>query len=439
MILIRVHNTSMYRMILLSGLVTLTGSCFNPDSKKAVNQPCVNNTDCADQICHAGICASSSPKDNGGSCTGPGECKSFVCTNGKCAAGVRPLGGNCLHNEECASNKCLSNSCAGGSGADAGDAGPSDANLDKGATDSQPPDIWIPDAWLNCTPTTPVKNCANGWCTILPGCFIMGSPKTEPCRTISGETQHPVVLTHKFEVATTETTQQDFQTLMSYNPSFWTKSLLRPVERVNWHEAAAFCNALTDKHLAGKTKCYSCVGSSSDSGVDSGGNKTVTCTLSPTYDGTTYSIYDCKGYRLPTEAEWEYAYRGGTTTAYYSGANNKDVCYKCKPEDTNLAKIAWYCGAPNSETYKVGLLQENAWGLYDMSGNVAEWVHDKYVEKLGKALVINPWGGKTGKGRAVRGGAWDNHPQNQRAAWRTWESTPKKGANDLGFRCARTL
>jgi len=264
---------------------------------------------------------------------------------------------------------------------------------------------------------------------ILKGTFFMGSPASEPCRYPS-EDRHQVTLTHDIEVQATEVTQGQFAVLMGYNPSHFGPSGSGadcgsdcPVETVNWYEAAAYCNALSQQ--AGKTPCYDCIGT----------GKNVTCTAA--YGGQ--QIYACPGYRLPTEAEWEYAYRAKTTTAFYSGANDSSTCTTCTQKEANADVIAWNCANSGETPHPVGLKQPNAWGLHDLAGNVWEWCHDWHTgSSLGTSPVTDPWGAATGTHHLVRGGSWKYPPSLMRAALRNKDEPHYRDYN-LGFRCARTL
>ena len=254
------------------------------------------------------------------------------------------------------------------------------------------------------------------WVTIQAGSFQMGSPSTESCRG-SDETQHQVTLTHNFEIMTTEVTQAQFTSLMGYSPSnFASCGGTCPVEQVNWHEAAAYANALSAK--AGLSVCYSCTGSGAS----------VTCSEATAYAGQ--KVYTCPGYRLPTEAEWEYAYRAGTSTAFYNGGITS-----CTGTDANASKIGWYAANSSNTTHPAGQKTPNAWGLYDMAGNVYEWCHDGYQSSLGSSAVTDPVG--SGSSRVLRGGSWYDSPYFMRAAGRYNHSPTHRNA-DLGFRCSRT-
>lgn len=149
-----------------------------------------------------------------------------------------------------------------------------------------------------------------------------------------------------------------------------------PVEYVNWNEAATYCNALSSQK--GLDQCYTCTGS----------GPSVTCSEATAYSGI--KIFDCPGYRLPTDAEWEYAYRAGSTTAFYPSDGNSGTITDCD-NDPNADKIGWYrynsavtyagCenlsssgGDPCSGPHPVGQKAPNAWGLYDMGGNVYEYL-----------------------------------------------------------------
>jgi formylglycine-generating enzyme required for sulfatase activity len=256
---------------------------------------------------------------------------------------------------------------------------------------------------------------------IPPGTFTMGSPSSEITTTIKSETQHSVTLTKGFWLKETEVTQAEWQAVMGNNPSIFSScGGTCPVENVNWWDAAQFCNALSSQQ--GLSQCYTLSGCSTTPGS--------TCS-------SISQDLNCTGYRLPTEAEWEYAYRAGTTTAFYSGATTaRNVGCNL---DSNLNAIGWYCVNAGNTTHIVGGKTPNAWGLYDMSGNVWEWVWDWYGD-YSSAPQSDPNGLSSGDARVVRGGAWNNSPELCRAAQRV-NVFPmnRNNGGSLGVRPARSF
>ena len=257
----------------------------------------------------------------------------------------------------------------------------------------------------------------------------MGSPPDELCRGEheSKETQHQVTLTHGFEISAHETTRTQFQALMGYLPPPNRKPPRTPctlpacpVGMVSWHESISYCNALSTKK--GLDACYTCT-------------NYYRCSVAPKYHGK--KIYSCPGYRLPTEAEWEYAYRAGTKTALYSGALTH--CYDLTP---NADKIAWYEKNSGMTTHPVGTKQPNGWGLYDMAGNAFEICHDWFQKDLGSMPVVDPSGPSGPNPSAalviIKGGSSVNLGVFLRAADRENYFYEEK-RNAFGFRCARTL
>ena len=150
-------------------------------------------------------------------------------------------------------------------------------------------------------------------------------------------------------------------------------------------------------------------------------------------DGRTFAGLDCQGYRLPTEAEWEYAARAGTQTAFYTGEITQT---DCDTVDPNLNAAGWYCGNAGGATHPVGQKQPNAWGLYDMHGNVWEWVHD-WDGDYPAGDAVDPLGPAAGDNRVRRGGLWLSDAQYARAAFRNSLNPDNGSANALGFRPAR--
>jgi formylglycine-generating enzyme required for sulfatase activity len=233
--------------------------------------------------------------------------------------------------------------------------------------------------------------------TIPAGSFTMGSPSSEPGRD-DDEQQHPVEITQGFSLSATEVTQAQYQVVMGANPSNF-KGADLPVERVSWLDAVRFCNTLSERE--GLKPAYRISGSN------------------VTWDAA------APGYRLPTEAEWEYACRAGTTTARDTGGGEAD-----------LGRAAWYNANSGNKTHPVGKKAANAWGLCDMHGNVWEWCWDLYGD-YNAGSQRDPKGATGGSSRVNRGASWADDAGPCRSAYRL-RSAPS-GANDnLGFRVARS-
>ncbi len=267
------------------------------------------------------------------------------------------------------------------------------------------------------------------WVSLPPGMFTMGSPETEIGRD-TDEPAHTVTLTRPFEIAAYEVTQAEFEAQLGYQPSIEPDCPACPAEYLSWYEALAYTNALSEE--SGLAPCYQCEGE----GVD------VICGLASSWA----SPYDCEGYRLPTEAEWEYAARsaGTVTSAFPAGSNlvashdAHDCLGQLTLEDgTSLDDESWYCGNTNGDVREVGQLLPNEIGLFDLSGNVFEWVYDGFGPY--DETSEDPVGPAQPPYRVMRGGsAFLGQPQYVRMSFRQY-GPPEQREKWTGLRVARTL
>ena len=253
------------------------------------------------------------------------------------------------------------------------------------------------------------------------GTFEMGSHAGENGRS-DNETQHVVTIGRSFEIQTTEVTQGQWLDLMGSNPSFFADCGDDcPVENISWWDALAFLNLMSAG--AGFEQCYEVSGCIGSYGVDFRCEKVV------------FKGLDCTGYRLPTEAEWEFAARGKTSSPFYSGGM---VAPECEPRDPNLEQIAWYCGNSGRTTHPVGSKLPNRHGLSDMLGNVREWVWDWNFGDYTGEEERDPLGPPKGAGRTYRGGGWMNYARDCRVGARGYQE-PDRRADSVGVRPVRTL
>jgi formylglycine-generating enzyme required for sulfatase activity len=246
------------------------------------------------------------------------------------------------------------------------------------------------------------------------GTFTMGSPTSEPGQW-PDEVQHQVTLTKAMYVSTYEVKQSEWQAVMGWNESS-IQGGAKPVQTLTWYDAVSYCNQRsTDEGL---TAAYAITGA-----IYSGNHIT---------SATVTWNQAANGYRLLTEAEWEYACRATSTTAFCNGGITN---IGCDPLDLNLDQVGWYCGNASNTSHDVGGKAANAWGLKDMHGNVWEWCWDWFEEYSGNAT--DPTGPASGSARVLRGGSWFVTAQTCRSADRAYFN-PGGTIISLGLRLSRT-
>jgi formylglycine-generating enzyme required for sulfatase activity len=234
------------------------------------------------------------------------------------------------------------------------------------------------------------------------GEFTMGNNQGNPDEAPA----HKVTLTG-FLMDKTEVTQEMFAKAQMPNPSRWNDNPKKPVERVRWRDARQYC--IERSLLEGLKPCYNETNAACD--------------------------FSANGYRLPTEAEWEYAARAGTTEPYEFGSKDK------------LRQNAWYSENSDEKTHIVGQKKPNRWGIHDLYGNVSEWCEDVYSPDCYKSSPSADPVGPAGSGgdvkRVLRGGSWKSSADMCRVSYRQGERTGDTDAcfytDNCGFRCVRRI
>jgi len=305
-----------------------------------------------------------------------------------------------------------------------------------------------------CVHPAVVEQCVDGWCRIPAGCFVQGSPEGELHRAMYGEKLTSVTLTRAFVIHQHEVTQSEWvrfagsRTGITVPPDAGVSldGCLEddcPADAVNLFEAMAYANFLSENSEPPLPPCFTL--------VDCRGpvSTVLTYPLGKNFDEMRMacadfsvnapSIYECEGFRLPTESEWEYAARAGSRTAFYSGdiTPNPDPLERTKYEEKNLSPIAWYNWNSGNRTHPVMRKLPNAWGLYDVHGNISEFTYSRRLTEDFPGPVVDPWRPPTPSDTvAEKGGLANGWPSILRAASRLEVDPDGLG---LGFRLVRTL
>ncbi|GHV90483.1 hypothetical protein AGMMS50268_09860 [Spirochaetia bacterium] len=273
----------------------------------------------------------------------------------------------------------------------------------------------------------PQRPVPDGFVRIEGGTFTMGSPSSEAERWDGEGPQHTVSIS-AFYMGKYEITQKEWVAVMGSNPSYFKGDNL-PVENVSWYDAIEYCNKRSEKE--GLRPAYTI----DKSRLDPNNNAPTTSETDWLNDNIRWIVTvnkNANGYRLPTEAEWEYACRAATTTPFSMGNNitTNQANYNGNYPYNNNAK-----GEFREKTTAVGSFAPNRWGLYDMHGNVFEWCWD-WHDDYSTITQTDPTGAASGSNRVLRGGGWFNDAQNLRSANRFVNTASNRYGNS-GFRVVR--
>ncbi len=441
------------------------GVCYDGSTGDRCNT--TDDCDEVDDVCAGGI-AVCRDRTKGETCATSEECPgSLYCANDLCQDGT--IGDYCNANTDCAE---VNDICKGtppqcqerveGDSCAAAIECPASAPICTAAAVCR--EGLLGDACQEGTDcisgTCSNQHCSlSGFAHIPAGTLCMGSPggggsvecpdgAAESGRFAEEGPLHEVTLTRGFFMAETELTQRQWLAhFPDNNPSYFDECGLDcPVDTVTWWDAIAYVNALSVSEDL--EPCYAvegCDPADAGTGLD--------CSdVSIVDPGASGDPYDCEGYRLPTEAEWEYATRAGATTAFYSGVITE---VGRSPVDENLDSAGWYggnsgvsyagvdCsdwydGATVCGTHEVGLKPASDWGLHDMHGNVWEWVWDHYQSNYYSTEPLEDPLGGTSRLRVARGGSWGDEARICRSA-RRGQFFPDRLDRKIGFRPVRSV
>ncbi len=315
---------------------------------------------------------------------------------------------------------------AGANGGQAGAGGRQPLNNPSG------PRYHPPEGFEDCVHAPVEEKCVDGWCTLPPSCFVMGSPEDEWSRGARSEDLTAVTFTNAIEMQQYEMTRAEWLNITGVKvapPDDVETPCLQdgcPISNITWWEAIEAANMLsTQKGLA---PCYEPI----ECQLELGQGRFCQGVADPER-----SVYECEGYRLPTRAEAEYAARAGTISTFYSGDIAIYQTYICD-YDGNLEKIAWYCHNSESRLHESGQKLPNDFGLFDMIGNVREWINDG--NRIGSSSGgVNPDGmlGDHAE-RLTFVGQYGSHHSTHRTASIQGVAASGRG-NSIGMRLVRTL